>query len=148
MISKITNYIVNQFQQDELVHTISLEAIDVKKENIYPLVALKYNGEDENEDGSLLYHDYTIHILQQRDSNRKMKPSKLLEETNWIDNLNECSSIANNFINYIRRLEINENINVVTVSKKEPLSGFGGANLDGFVFDITFSMPNTGYCGT
>jgi len=145
MISKITNYIVNQFQQDELVNTISLEAIDVKKENIYPLVAIEFNAKTPNDD--LLLYDYTIHILQQRDSNRKMKPSKLLEESNWIDNLNECDSIAMNFINYIRRLEIDTNINISSVSELTPLSGFGGANLDGFVFDIVLSVPNTGYCG-
>jgi len=145
MISKITNYIVNQFQQDELVHTISLEAIDVKKENIYPLVAIEFNAKTPNDD--LLLYDYTIHILQQRDSNRKMKPSKLLEESNWIDNLNECDSIAMNFINYIRRLEIDTNVNISSVSELTPLSGFGGANLDGFVFDIVLSVPNTGYCG-
>ena len=144
MISKITNYIVNRFQQDELVNTITLEVIDVKKENIYPLVAIEFNSKTPNDD--LLLYNYTIHILQQRDSNRKMKPSKLLEESNWIDNLNECDSIAMNFINYIRRMEIDENITIIATDL-EPLSGFGGANLDGFIFDITLSVPNTGYCG-
>jgi len=144
MISKITNYIINQFQQDEMVHTISLEAIDVKKENIYPLVSIEFNTKTVNDD--LLLYNHTIHILQQRDSNRKIKPSKIMEESNWIDNLNECDSIAMNFINYVRRLEIDTNINIESISDLEPISGFGGANLDGFVFDITFSMPNTGYC--
>lgn len=146
MISQVTNYVVNQFQQDEMVNTISLEAIDVKKENIYPLVAIELNAITVNDD--LILYDYTIHILQQRDSNRKVKTSKLMEETNWIDNLNECNSIAMNFINYVRRLEIDTNINIDSLSELTPLSGFGGANLDGFVFDIVFSMPNTGYCGS
>jgi hypothetical protein len=46
MFSKITNYIINRFQADELVNTISLSdinLIDTKKENIYPLVAILFN---------------------------------------------------------------------------------------------------------
>jgi hypothetical protein len=148
MISKITDYIIERFEEDEMVHTISLspiDLIDTKKENIYPLVAIRFNAKTADDD--VLLYDYTIHILKQRDSNRKVKPSKIMEESNWIDNLNECDSIAMKFINYIRRFDINSNITINTISELEPLSEFGGANLDGFVFDIVLSSPNTGYCG-
>lgn len=151
-LSEVTNYIVNRFQQDEMVNTISLSdnnnIIDTKKENIYPLVSISFNGSEieEEENIALKKYDYTISVLQQRDSNRKIKPSKLMEETNWIDNMNECDSICTNFINYIRRMELN-NLNIDSLSILEPLQNYGGANLDGFRFDITLSIPNTGYCG-
>lgn len=149
MFSTVTNYIVNRFQQDEMVHTISLSDInfiDIKKENIYPLVAISFNEKDLSVDETATY-DYTITVLQQRDNRKVDKPSKLMEDENWIDNLNECDSICTNFINYIRRMEIDENINIESLSVLEPLSGYGGSNLDGFRFEITLAIPNNGYCG-
>jgi len=149
MFSTVTNYIINRFQQDDLVNTISLSAIDLidtKKENIYPLVAISFNEKDLSVDDVATY-DYTITVLQQRDNRKGEKPSKLMEDENWIDNLNECDSICTRFINHIRRMEIDENINIDSISVLEPLSGYGGANLDGFRFEITLVIPNTGHCG-
>ena len=150
MFSKVTNYIINRFQQDEMVNTISLSAIDLidtKKENIYPLVAISFNGSVVDEEQSLIIYDYTITVLQQRDNRKVEKPSKLMEDENWIDNLNECESICVNFINYVKRMEL-DNINIDSVSiELTPLSGYGGSNLDGYSFDVGFNIPNTGYCG-
>lgn len=149
MFSKVTNYIINRFQQDEMVNTISLSAIDLidtKKENIYPLVSISFNEKDLSVDDTATY-DYTITVLQQRDNRKVEKHSKLMEDENWIDNLNECDSICTRFINHIRRMEIDENINIESLSILEPLSGYGGDNLDGFRFEITLAIPNTGYCG-
>ena len=149
MFSKVTNYIINRFQQDEMVNTISLSAIDLidtKKENIYPLVAISFNGSVVDEEQSLIIYDYTITVLQQRDNRKVEKRSKLMEDENWIDNLNECESICVNFINYVKRMEL-DNINIDSVSiELTPLSGYGGSNLDGYSFDVGFNIPNTGYC--
>jgi hypothetical protein len=147
-VSAITNYIINHFEQDGLVNTIALndrEIVDTKKENIFPIVTIIYKGTNNNDE--LLNYDYTIYVLQQRDSNRQIKPSKLMEETNYLDNLNECESICNSFINYTRRLEIDTQINIQSEILLEPIFEYGGANLDGFVFDVTLNTPNTGYCG-
>jgi len=152
-LSEVTNYIVNRFQQDEMVNTIALsdnDIIDTKKENIYPLVTISFNGaeiiEDIANNQAFKNYDFTISVLQQRDASRTMKPSKLMAETNWIDNMNECDSICTNFINYVNRLELG-NLTIPSLSILEPLNRFGGADLDGFRFDITLSIPNTGYCG-
>ncbi len=152
-LSDITNYIVNRFQQDEMVNTIALadnNIIDTKKETIYPLVTISFNGteldEDQSFNTSIKKYDFTISVLQQRDASRKVTPSKLMAETNWIDNMNECDSICTNFINYVRRMEIDFPIEWADVSTLEPLNRYGGADLDGFRFDVTFSTPNTGYC--
>lgn len=147
MFSTVTNYIINRFQSDGMVNTISLSdktIVDTKKENIYPLVSISFNEKDLSVDDTATY-DYTITVLQQRDSRKVEKPSKLMSDENWIDNLNECDSICTNFINYIRRMEL-DNINIESLSVLEPLSGYGGADLDGFRFEITLSIPNTGYC--
>ena len=147
--SELINYIINRFKQDSLVNTISLSdksLIDTKKENIYPIVSISFNGISLNNAENTKNYDYTISVLQQRDNRKVEKPSKLMADENWIDNLNECESICMNFINYVQRMEL-ENINIDNLSILEPLSGYGEANLDGFQFDITFSLPNTGYCG-
>lgn len=143
--SEITNYIINRFQQDELVNTIALndkEIIDTKKENIFPLVSLFYDGTTPDDDNKL--YQFTIYVLQQRDARKEVQPSKLMSDTNWIDNLNECESIAMRFINYVRRMELG-NITLES-SDLEPLSEYGGANLDGYRFEITLATPNTGHC--
>jgi hypothetical protein len=147
-ISKITNYIINLFQMDKLVNTIALndrEIIDTKKESIYPLVTIIFKGTSNSDE--YLNYDYTIYVLQQRDSNRKIKPSKLMEETNYLDNLNECEDICNNFINFVRRFELDLPINIENEINLDPIFEYGGANLDGFAFDLRVQMPNTGYCG-
>ena len=147
MINAVTLYVIQRFESDDMVHTISLSEngiIDVKKENIYPLVNIDFlNKTDTNEAYSYLFR---IHVLQQRDSNRKVKPSKLMSDTNYLDNLGDCESIINRFVNYVRRfeLDLNATIELTTIQK---ISGYGGANLDGFTFEMTLSIPNTGYCG-
>ena len=147
MINAVTLYVIQRFEADDMVHTISLcdnGIIDVKKENIYPLVNIDFlNKTDTNESYSYLFR---IHVLQQRDSNRKVKPSKLMADTNYLDNLGDCESIINRFVNYVRRfeLDLNATIELTTIQK---ISGYGGANLDGFTFEMTLSIPNTGYCG-
>ena len=146
MISTITNYIIDRFQQDVLVNTITLSPIDLvdtKKENIYPIVSIEFNNKTLGDD--LFLYDYTIHVLQQRDVTRKVTPSKLSADINWIDNLNECDSIVNEFINYIRRMDL-DNYNVESLSDIEALQNYGGSGLDGFAFDVVVSFPNTGFC--
>jgi hypothetical protein len=146
MISTITDYIINRFDQDDLVNTITLSPInlvDTSKENIYPIVSIVFNNKTLDDD--LLLFDYTIHVLQQRDVTRKVKSSKLSSEINWIDNLNECDSIVTEFVNYIRRMDL-DNYNVESLSDLEVLQNYGGAGLDGFAFDIVISYPNIGFC--
>tara|TARA_R110000822_G_C15303829_1_gene492175 strand:+ start:492 stop:938 length:447 start_codon:yes stop_codon:yes gene_type:complete len=146
MISTITDYIINRFDQDDLVNTITLSPIslvDTSKENIYPIVSIVFNNKTLDDD--LLLFDYTIRVLQQRDVTRKVKSSKLSSDINYLDNLNECDSIITEFINHIRRLSP-DNYNVESLSVLEVLENYGGAGLDGFSFDIVISFPNIGYC--
>ena len=146
MISTITDYIIDRFDQDVLVNTITLSPInlvDTKKENIYPIVSIVFNNKTLDDD--LLLFDYTIHVLQQRDITRKVKSSKISSDINYLDNLNECDSIITEFINYIRRMDL-DNYNVESLSTLEVLENYGGAGLDGFAFDLVISFPNIGYC--
>lgn len=145
MISVITNYIIDRFQDDAMVHTIALSdtnIVDTKKENIYPLVNIRLLPKNDTNDA--YGYGFRIHVLQQRDANRKVKPSKLMQETNFIDNMGDCESICNRFINYTRRVQDFYTIDAsITLN---PLTGYGGADLDGYTFDCNISMPNIGSC--
>lgn len=148
VISETTNYIINRFQLDTLVNTIAFNdtsIIDTKKENIYPLVSIQLLSKTTSDDLHLL--NYRISVLQQRNQDRKVNPSKLMADVNFIDNLNECDDIATRFINYVRRMDVDTNTNIDSLSEIEIVSGYGGGNLDGIRFDLVLSIPNTGYCG-
>lgn len=147
MLNKVYNYIIERFQTDEMVNTITFNdtfVVDTQKENIYPLVAINLVSISGVDDLNL--YNFRIICLQKRDVQRVMTPSKLMEDTNLIDNLSETENILQNFTNYITRLEINENINIQEKSNLTPLYNYAGAGVDGFQINITISYPNNGYC--
>lgn len=149
MSSKIINYIVERFQSDDLVNTITLSdslVVDTSKENVYPIVAINYESRSGDSELENHFYNFRILVLQQRDTKPEMKNSKLMDTTNWIDNLNDCESIINRFTNYIERLDVDSNITIETLSDLTPLDNYGGNRLDGFSFDITLRTSNTGYC--
>jgi len=149
MLNKVQNYIIARLQEDEMVHTITFNdtfVVDTQKENIYPIVAVNLQSIGEDIPNSLLLYNYRLVCLQKRDIQRIMTPSKLMDDTNLIDNLAETENILLNFTNYINRLEIEENISIQTKGELTPLYNYAGAGLDGFQVNITFSYPNNGYC--
>ena len=148
MINETTKYIIDRFGTDDMVHTISLSdngIVDVKKENIYPVIDIFFLNRSETDEQ--YSYVYKIHVLQQRNIKREMTPGKIMSDTNYLDNLADCESIINNFVNYVRRFDIDSNYTLQTTSLQR-LSNYGGAGLDGFTFELTLSTPNTGYCNT
>lgn len=149
MLNKVYNYIIARFQDDDMVNTITFNdtfVVDTQKENIYPIVAINLQSISEDTAQSLNLYTFRIYCLQKRDVQRIMTPSKLMEDTNLIDNLAETENILQRFNNYISRLEIEENINVYEKSQLTPLYNYAGSGLDGFNITITLSYPNNGYC--
>lgn len=149
MLNKVYNYIIARFQADDMVNTITFNdtfVVDTQKENIYPIVAINLQSISEDTAQSLNLYTFRIYCLQKRDVQRIMTPSKLMEDTNLIDNLAETENILQRFNNYISRLEIEENINVYEKSQLTPLYNYAGSGLDGFNITITLSYPNNGYC--
>lgn len=147
MINKILNYIVDRFRKDELVNTITfndLSVVDVAKNNLYPIVAINFQNRRESD--NLFLYDFRIYVLQQRNIEKFIETSKLMEDTNFIDNLAECESIITNFLNYITRLDITSNVNVAEQPQLNMVANYGSNGLDGFNFNLTLSYPNHGYC--
>lgn len=144
-ISKIYDYVINLFDANEMVNTISIVPtieIDNNKENIYPLVNADLTNTTIDE--SIIVVDFEITIVQQRNTSNLKTDSKLLNDTNYIDNMNETHSIATRFINVIEDRDNTDNIELVSLTKLKPLKNWSRNNLDGFQFNVSLSIPNSG----
>jgi len=143
-LQKVRNYIINKFNTDSLVNTITTvsdELIDTNKETIYPVVNVNYLDSEVLED--VLLFSFKITSLDQNDVYVKSTDSKLLEDTNQNDILNETFNICQSFINSFRQyndegIEISSKSNVTAIMN-ERLNG-----LSGHEFDIILSIPNEG----
>jgi len=143
-LQKIRNHIITKFQSDSLVNTITTvsdELIDTNKETIYPVVNVDYIDSDIQED--VILFSYHITILDQNDVYIKSTDSKLLEDTNQADILNETFNIAQSFINSFRQY----NSDVIEISSKSTIQTIMNERLNGLSghkFDIILSIPNEG----
>ncbi len=143
--SLIYNWIVDQFQSNELVNTISIvptAVIDTNKENIYPLVNIDLI--DIETESDYLTYNFNITVIQQRDIKPIKIDSKLMTNTNYIDNINETVSIANRFINVVEKQNNDSNIELQSLSRLKVLKEWGTGICDGVRFDISLSIPNIG----
>lgn len=144
-ISILNNWIISEFDKNNLVNTISIVPtlqMDSNKENVYPLVNIDMLNSVVQSD--VIVVSFEITIVQQRDKRPVKTDSKLLGDTNYLDNVNETHSIAQRFINVLDRQNNSLNIEVDTISKLDFLKEFGRENLDGVQFIVDLSIPNLG----
>ena len=144
-ISKVRDFTVGLFDAMDLVNTVTTvktNDMDLNKENIYPIVNIDMTSDTIETDAVLV--SYTISILQQRDIINKKTDSKLLIDTNLIDNVNETQTIAAKFINYLRWQNNALNIEIQSLGSLDSKQNFKGSGLDGFQFDIELSIFNSG----
>lgn len=142
--SILLNFVVDTFNANSLVKTIVFkddDVLDVEKENVYPLVSIQLLPspapfEDHRE------FRLGFEILNQRDDRKVATPSKLMSDTNYIDNIGICDSIGNNFLMEILKTHNDFDINIVedSVSEFETARKDERNCLDGIKFEATFSM--------
>jgi hypothetical protein len=143
--SLIYDFIISEFQDNDLVNTISIvpfAEIDINKENIYPLVNIDLIDIETETD--YLTYNFNITVIQQRDLKPLKIDSKLLNNTNYIDNINETVSISNRLINVIEKQNNNSSIELQNLSRLRVLKEWGRGICDGVRFDISLSIPNMG----
>lgn len=143
--SLIYDFIISEFQDNDLVNTISIvpfAEIDINKENIYPLVNIDLIDIETETD--YLTYNFNITVIQQRDLKPLKIDSKLLNNTNYIDNINETVSISNRMINVIEKQNNNSSIELQNLSRLRVLKEWGRGICDGVRFDISLSIPNMG----
>lgn len=142
--SILLNFVVDTFNVNSLVKTIVFkddDVLDVEKENVYPLVSIQLLPspapfEDHRE------FRLGFEILNQRDDRKVATPSKLMSDTNYIDNVGICDSIGNNFLMEILKTHNDFDINIIedSVSDFEPVRKDERNCLDGIKFEATFLM--------
>lgn len=143
--SLIYDFIIAEFQDNDLVNTISIvpfSEIDINKENIYPLVNIDLIDIETETD--YLTYNFNITVIQQRDIKPVKIDSKLLNNTNYIDNINETVSISNRLINVIEKQNNDSSIELQNLSSLRVLKEWGRGICDGVRFDISLSIPNMG----
>jgi hypothetical protein len=139
MIATLTKFIIDEFNKNDLVNTISIVQtynLDSNKENIYPLVNIDLQETDPIGDSVVAVFEITI--VQQRNSIKKVTDSKLLSDSNYLDNINETHFIAMKFINKMQFQNNIYNIEVDNISNVKILKDA----LDGVQFTINLSIPN------
>ena len=143
--STINDFIIALFGENKLVNTISIvptKSINLNKENIPPLVNIDMLSIDVQSD--VLVYEFKITIVQQRDIKPRKTDSKLLEDSNYLDNINETTSIVQRFINVLTHKNNDANIEIFSQTDLDILKDWRGDGLDGVQFTIELSIPNIG----
>lgn len=145
-LSQIINFVIERFQTDNLVNTITMvetRYFDNNKENVYPLVNIDYiQSEEVGEETSAITARFLLTCVQQRDVQPYKTDSKLRMDTNFIDNLNETHAILLRFLNYFRAN--NESIDLYSQSQFTKLENWNKNGLDGHQITVELSILNTG----
>lgn len=143
-ITLINDFVIDEFQSNDLVNTISIvetEGIDLNKENIYPLVNLDLRGTEVLDD--VIVVSFLITIVQARDIRPIKTDSKLMSDSNYLDNINETHSIATRFINVLTRQNNDVNVEIDRLGTVNVLKDWRNG-LDGVQFEIDLTIPNLG----
>lgn len=143
-VSELLKFVVGTFDAMPLVNTIVLkddDVLDVEKDNIYPLVSIQLLDSPAPEPNvRLIMLDFEI--LNQRDDRKIATPSKLMSDTNYIDNIGICDSIANNFVMEVLKAHNNFDIDIAEggISDFRTIRKDERNCLDGVAFGVVFSM--------
>lgn len=144
-LSKLSNFLINQFEADDLVNTITMvetKHIDNNKENIYQLVNIDYIQSQVLDD--TIIARYLITAVQQRDIKPKKLDSKLRLDINLIDNWNETLSVITRFLNQFKSNNFEDNIDLYSQTTTTILQDWNKNGLDGHQITIELSIPNLG----
>jgi len=141
-LSNLLNEIVSVLETMPLVNTVVFkddDAVDVEKENVYPLVSISLLTSPAPETNQREYR-LSFEVLNQRDDRKIPTPSKLMLDTNYIDNIGICDSIANNFIlDFLKtHNDIDSGITDDSISEFTPVKKDERNCLDGIKFEATF----------
>lgn len=141
-LSNLLTLVVDTLEAMPLVNTVVFKddnVVDVEKENVYPLVSISLLSSPAPEMNQREYR-LAFEIFNQRDDRKIATPSKLLLDTNYIDNIGICDSIANNFVLEFLKSHNVFDIGIVDdgVSEFDPVEKDERNSLDGIKFTVQF----------
>ena len=141
---KVRSEVVGKFKSDPLVNTLTMlknDIVDTNKENIYPIVNIDYAGSDLFAD--VLHFRFKVKALDQLEIYTSTIDSKMKEDTNELDVLNETYNICQTFINSYRQYTPNL-VEMVSLSSITQVEGQHLNGLAGHEFECTLVIPNEG----
>ena len=141
-LSSLLKLVWTTFDEMPLVNTVVFkddDVVDVEKENVYPLVSINLLTSPPPETDFRTYK-LGFEVFNQRDDRKIPTPSKLMLDTNYIDNVGNCDSIANNFILDFLKTHNDIDAGIVddSVSEFEYIRKDERNCLDGIKFEATF----------
>ena len=141
-LSSLLNLVVDTFESMPLVNTVVFKddnVVDVEKENVYPLVSISLLSSPAPETNQREYR-LAFETFNQRDDRKIPTTSKLMLDTNYIDNIGICDSIANNFILDFLKTHNDIDAGIVdgSISDFETVRKDERNCLDGIKFEATF----------
>ena len=141
-LSNLLKQVVSVLESMPLVNTIVFKdnnVVDVEKENVYPLVSIVILPSPPSET-NLREYKLGFEVYNQRDDRKVPTPSKLMLDTNFIDNIGICDSIANNFVLDFFKTHNDYDIGISddSVSEFEIIKKDERNGLDGVKFEATF----------
>lgn len=141
-LSSLLKFVVDTFEAMPLVNTVVFKddnVVDVEKENVYPLVSISLMTSPPPDLNSREYR-IAFEVYNQRDDRKIPTPNKLMLDTNYIDNIGICDTIANNFVLEFYKTHNNIDAGIVddSVSEFEPVRKDERNCLDGIKFEATF----------
>lgn len=141
-LSNILKEVVSVFNSMPLVNTVVFKddnVVDVEKENVYPLVSISLLSSPAPE-MNLREFRLAFEVYNQRDDRKIPTPNKLMLDTNYIDNIGICDTIANNFVLSFLKIHNDIDAGIVddSVSEFEPVRKDERNCLDGIKFEATF----------
>lgn len=141
-LSNLLNEVVSIYESMPLVNTVVFkddDVVDVEKENVYPLVSITILASPAPETNQREYR-LSFEIFNQRDDRKIPTPNKLMLDTNYIDNIGICDSIANNFIlDFLKtHNDIDAGITDDSISEFEYIRKDERNCLDGVKFEAIF----------
>lgn len=133
-----TSCILQEFSKNPLINNLQVidftSQIDIKKDGLYPAVFVLPTGVGDV--GNMIEFNYEIAILTSR-----------IDDSNFVQNINTCSSAYISFINGLQLLQNELNIEIVGQPRASVIADSKFNKLDGVTIQITLAVPNNiGVC--
>jgi hypothetical protein len=147
---KAVELIRSRLENNPLVNTVIFAKTnekDLYKKQIYPIAHIVPTSSPFSTK-QVTEHTFEIGVMAQRDIPSVKKNTKFEGDDNVIDNLNTCYAILTDLVNYLynRNVNLDDRIELVSVSDFTPLLFTDFNILDGWVISITLMIPNDDIC--
>jgi hypothetical protein len=136
--------IKDRLETNTLVNTVIFartEEKDLYKKNIFPIVHIN-PASSPFRNSQVNQFTFEVGAFEQRDINKQDTNTKFEGNDNIIDNLNTSYAILNDLITYLSNTNNEYNIELNSVSQFQPLLFKDFNLLDGWLVNITLSVPN------